>query len=124
MSISLETVDWVCVCRPGWHIRKKDSIKRIRLYLMSFKTAENCSGEVALGDVDTNRTKYSCWSKRPGRFELTIYKLMCLLYCFDRFPETSSHHKGSMTTYSSSSLARARRGLGILGTFMLARKTC
>lgn len=49
---------------------------------------------------------------------------MCLLYCLDRLPETSSHHNGTMTTYSSSPLARARRGLGILGTVMLPGETC
>ena len=29
-------------------------------YIMLVITAENCSGDVACGDVATNRTKYSC----------------------------------------------------------------
>jgi hypothetical protein len=113
-------ISWCMSC--SWCSMRQiaDADKDWITYLMSAITAENCSGDVACGDVETNRTKYSCWSRRPGRFELAIYILMCLLYCFERLPDTSSHHKGSMITYNSLLPARCRSSFGILGTFVPA----
>ena len=110
-------IGFVCVALVTW--KDKWNPQRITnySYLMSLIIAANCSGDDAWGEVETKRTKYSCCRSCPGRFEFTMYIFICLLYCFDRLPETSSHHKGSMITYSSSSLANLRRLFGILGTF-------
>ena len=121
VRICLETVNWIAMSCSWCSMRQiADADKDWITYLMSAITAENCSGDVACGDVETNHTKYSCWSRQPGRFELAIYILMCLLYCFKRLPDTSSHHKGSMITYNSLLPARWRSSFGILGTFVPA----
>lgn len=48
-----------------------------------------------------------------------MYKFMCLLNCFDLFPETLSHQMGTIiTTRSSSVSTKSQRGLGIGGGFV------
>lgn len=71
-------------------------ISLIYTYRTNFEThksspsATNCSDEEACGEVDANRTKYSCANFWCGRFRFVTYMFVWALYCLLTFPDTSS----------------------------------
>lgn len=72
-----------------------------------------CSAGEACWEAPTKWTLNSCWSSFRGRFRMVMYVLLCLLYNFERFPDTSSCHISSMMVYSGRPFANSRRGFGI-----------
>ena len=73
----------------------------------------NCSRAPACGDVEMNRTKYSCCSNCPLRLALVIYTLICFWYCFVFAPDTSSAHKDTHIVNRSSPRSIWRLMFGI-----------